>query len=190
MKLTRQQTDELIAQHEPLIWWIARRALGANASIDDIEDCAAEVRLQFVRAAQRYDPGRGIQFNTYVFRLAGYYASRWKYRQKRRGVHIPQRLGAKRGPRVIDLESASLSCLSVRDGNIGKDDDDKAAIWKTLARVLTSQQLDLLRMRYQDKLSFSTIAAKRGCTTSNVQHLISKILTRVKRLAPELSQYL
>jgi RNA polymerase sigma factor (sigma-70 family) len=191
MKLTRQQIEELLAQHEPMIWWIARRTLGKNANIDDIEDCAAEVRLQFVRAAQRYDPGRGVQFNTYVYRLAIYHASRWKQRQKRRGVHVPRRLGAICGPRVINLEASKLrNCLSVNDNNIGKNNEEKTAIWKILAQVLSSQQLELLRMRYQDRMFFSTIATKKGCTASNIQHLTSKILARVRRLAPELAQHL
>jgi len=187
MTLTRQQMDELLTQHEPMVWWIARRVMGADANPDDLEDCAAEVRLQFVRAAQQYDPTRGVQFGTYAFRLAHSYARRWKHYQRKRGVHVPVYLCGQGGPRVIDLDAAGSECCLRTDQPTG---NDTATIWAALARVLTAKQLKVLRMRYLDGMTLPTIAAQHGCSRANIQCLISTAFARVRRLAPGLVQYL
>jgi RNA polymerase sigma factor (sigma-70 family) len=170
-----------------MVWWIARRVMGTDANPDDLEDCAAEVRLQFVRAARRYDPTRGVRFSTYVFRLAHSYAFLWKHRQRGRGVYVPQYLGGQGGPRVIDLDAADSGCCLRTDQPAG---NDTVAIWAALARVLTTKQLEVLRMRYLNGMTLHAIAAQRGCSKANIQCLVSAAFARVRRLAPGLVQYL
>jgi RNA polymerase sigma factor (sigma-70 family) len=187
MTLTRQQMDELLTQHEPMAWWIARRVMGADACPDDLEDCAAEVRLQFVRSARQYDPTRGARFGTYAFRLAHHYARRWKHRQRKRGVHVPVHLNGRGGPRVIDLDAAGSGCCLRTAQSAG---NDTATIWAALARVLTTKQLEVLRMRYLGGMTLRAIADQHGCSRANIQCLISAALDRARRLAPGLAQYL
>jgi len=187
MTLTSQQVNELLTQYEPMTWWIARRVMGADASPDDLEDCAAEVRLQFVRAARRYDPTRGVQFGTYAYRLAHHYARRWKHYQRRRGVHVPPNLYGRGGPSVVDLDAGSDECHSRVEQLTS---NDAADIWGILARILTTKQLEVLRMRYLNGMTLPDIAARRGCSRANVHCVLTTAIARVRRFAPSLAQYL
>ena len=62
--------DELLRQHEGLLCGTARRFAGCGV---DEEDLLQEGRWALVLAARRYDPARGVKFNTYlVWYLRGY----------------------------------------------------------------------------------------------------------------------
>ena len=189
--MTHEQIDGLLVQHERLIWWITKRTMGRYAQRHDLEDCAAEVRLQFLRAAHRFDPTRGVSFAVYAYRWAVAVARRWKRSQRRHGVHIPQYLGGQRGPRIIGLDALGhgnpLPDYRPMDPTPG---DHPTTVWTVAARVLSSKQLELLRMRYHDGLSISAIAVQRGCSRMHVYRCLDLAFDRIRRLAPELAHYL
>jgi len=194
-RLTPNEIESLMRKHERMVWWVARRVM-PGASVEDLEDCASEVRLRFLHAARAYDPSRGTRFGGFAVRLGTIYALRWKYAQQNRGVHVPNDGLRRSGLRII-----SLDALSRRDRKrsvaelVGAPERERPreiprTVWTTLGRVMTAKQFEMIKLRFMDGLAYREIAARFGCTASNVRQVIDAALRAVRHRAPELKRYL
>lgn len=64
--MTEVTTDNMVLDHLGLARKIAYRYLNTPMELDDLEQTA---RLGLIRAARAYDPGRGIAFSTFAWRV-------------------------------------------------------------------------------------------------------------------------
>lgn len=86
--LTAEQAD-LVARHEGMCRAIARQ-VGWGLGPEDLEDLAAEFRLQVVVAARTFDPARGFTFSTYYMKAARQRTVRRARLLRARGLSVPR----------------------------------------------------------------------------------------------------
>lgn len=55
--------DDLVEQHMPLVVYLARRFSGRNEPMNDLVQVGA---IGLIKAIDRFDPGRGLEFSTYA----------------------------------------------------------------------------------------------------------------------------
>jgi RNA polymerase sigma factor (sigma-70 family) len=80
----------LVAGHEAMCWKMARR-FGWGLPEEDVEDLAAEFRMQLVVAARFFDPAKGYTFTTYYMKCARQRMLRKARLIRASGVKVPQR---------------------------------------------------------------------------------------------------
>jgi RNA polymerase sigma factor (sigma-70 family) len=80
----------LVEAHEKMCWKMARR-FGWGLPKEDVEDLAAEFRMQLVVAARFFEPGRGYTFATYYMQCARQRMLRKARLIRAGGVKVPQR---------------------------------------------------------------------------------------------------
>jgi RNA polymerase sigma-B factor len=78
--------DELISGYQPLAFSLARRYANRGETLEDLGQVAL---LGLVKAAQRFDPDRGVEFSTFAtVTITG--ELRRHFRDKRWAVHVPR----------------------------------------------------------------------------------------------------
>src|SRR5437763_15925186 len=78
--------DELISGYQPLAFSLARRYANRGETLEDLGQVAL---LGLVKAAQRFDPDRGVEFSTFAtVTITG--ELRRHFRDKRLAVHVPR----------------------------------------------------------------------------------------------------
>jgi RNA polymerase sigma-B factor len=85
----RQETrDRLVALHLPLVEHLARRFRHRGEPYDDLVQVAT---IGLIKAIDRYDPDRGIEFSTYATPTILGEIKRW-FRDKGWAIRVPRRL--------------------------------------------------------------------------------------------------
>src|SRR5947208_6217111 len=78
--------DELINGYQPLAFSLARRYANRGETLEDLSQVAL---LGLVKAADRFDPERGVEFSTFAtVTITG--ELRRHFRDKRWAVHVPR----------------------------------------------------------------------------------------------------
>lgn len=84
---TRENRDRLVEAHLYIAKIIARKFSGRGADYDDLYQVAA---LALVRATERYDPGRGVKFQSFVTpNMVGEVKN--YFRDRTRALRLPRR---------------------------------------------------------------------------------------------------
>lgn len=82
----RSARDELIGNYQPLAYSLARRYANRGETLEDLSQVAL---LGLVKAADRFDPQRGVEFSTFAtVTITG--ELRRHFRDKRWVVHVPR----------------------------------------------------------------------------------------------------
>jgi RNA polymerase sigma-B factor len=151
----RRLRDELVEEHAPLAQFLARRFASRGEPIDDLVQVAL---VGLLKAVERFDPGRGLQFSTFATptilgELKRHFRDRgWAVRVPRRvqELHlqlgrIVATLGQEQGrsptPREVAeragvseeevleaMEAGSLYRLVSLDGPATRDDDEASEL--------------------------------------------------------------
>jgi RNA polymerase sigma-B factor len=80
--------DELVKGHLPLVEYLARRFAGRGEPLDDLVQVAT---IGLIKAVDRFDPERGVEFSTYATpTIAG--EIKRHFRDKGWAVRVPRRL--------------------------------------------------------------------------------------------------
>jgi RNA polymerase sigma-B factor len=80
--------DELVQGHLPLVEYLARRFAGRGEPLDDLVQVAT---IGLIKAVDRFDPERGVEFSTYATpTIAG--EIKRHFRDKGWAVRVPRRL--------------------------------------------------------------------------------------------------
>ncbi|HUR50617.1 MAG TPA: RNA polymerase sigma factor SigF [Mycobacteriales bacterium] len=80
--------DELVQGHLPLVEYLARRFAGRGEPLDDLIQVAT---IGLIKAVDRFDPDRGVEFSTYATpTIAG--EIKRHFRDKGWAVRVPRRL--------------------------------------------------------------------------------------------------
>ena len=97
---TQVLRDQLILRYAPLVRYAVGSMAMARSTLLDIEDLYSYGTLGLIDAIDRFDPTRGVKFETYaVLRIRGYLIDQiraldWLPRTARSHVRVVQRAGA------------------------------------------------------------------------------------------------
>ena len=80
--------SQLVSIHRPLVEHLARRFRGRGEPYDDLVQVAT---IGLIKAIDRYDPARGVEFSTYATPTIVGEIKRW-FRDKGWAVRVPRRL--------------------------------------------------------------------------------------------------
>lgn len=80
--------DRLVTLHLPLVEHLARRFRNRGEPYDDLVQVAT---IGLIKAIDRYDPGRGVEFSTYATPTIVGEIKRW-FRDKGWAIRVPRRL--------------------------------------------------------------------------------------------------
>jgi RNA polymerase sigma-B factor len=80
--------DELVERHLPLVEYLARRFAGRGEPLDDLVQVAT---IGLIKAIDRFDPDRGVEFSTYATPTIAGEVKR-HFRDKGWAVRVPRRL--------------------------------------------------------------------------------------------------
>jgi RNA polymerase sigma-B factor len=160
----------LIERHLPLVRSIARRYAGAEP-LDDLAQVGA---IGLIKAADRFDEGRGVAFGAYAAPfIAG--EIRHHLRDRCAPVRVPRRLQAQ-GVRVtaVELEQADGP---EPDPMVGAH--DRIALGAAL-RSLQPQERRVVLLRYLEDLSQDQIARRIGLSQVHVSRTLRTALLRLQ----------
>lgn len=183
--LTTEQVNDLLARHERMCWWVAKRA-GRGLCEHDVEDLAAIVRNQFAFAARTYDPARGCQFGTYALPRAVLCARRAARRLRARGVRVPVDYDVPGVPGVYALGALAVpgDDTSEYGGFFAAPADElppaPADVWGRVRRVLSGNHLLCTELRYRDDLSLEEIGRRIGRTKERVRQILQAAAARLR----------
>lgn len=184
----------VVVANQGLAGAYTKRLLRARPHVVESLGGAADVvqiaTVGLLRAAELYDPDRGLQFSTYAdihMRAAvtrAYYASD--------PVRIPGYVrGEERAALRERFRALSLSVLSRDDHDLdpaaatedagGPDADDLARLRAAVAE-LPRRLRDVIRWHYLDGMTLAQIGGRLGCTKEWVRQLSEQGLARLRRL--------
>lgn len=163
----------LIEQHLPLVRSVARRYAGGREPLEDLVQVGA---IGLIKAADRYDPVRGVAFDAYAVRLiAG--EIRHHLRDRCSPVRVPRRL-QEDGVRVVAVE---LDCADDRrQADPMAEAHDRLAIGAAM-RTLRPHERRLLQLRFVEDLSQRQIARRTGTSQVHVSRTLDGALNRLRK---------
>ena len=172
----RRARDELVTLHLPLVHFLARRFRDRGEPLDDLVQVGT---IGLIKAVDRFDPERGVEFSTYatptiVGEIKRHFRDKgWAIRVPRRLQELRISLGrataelsqkSGRAPTVAELaahlgiseddvieglEGAQAYSTTSLDAHAGGDDGDDAP---SLADRLGTDDLDLEAVEYRESL--------------------------------------
>jgi RNA polymerase sigma-B factor len=161
----------LIERHLPLVRSIARRYAGGDEPLDDLAQVGA---IGLIKAADRYDAGRGVAFGAYAAPfIAG--EIRHHLRDRCAPVRVPRRLQAE-GVRVtaVALEQAPDAGQADPIGQVR----DRLAL-RTALRALHPNERRVVQLRFGEDLSQAQIARRIGLSQVHVSRTLRAALLRL-----------
>lgn len=173
--LTDAEVAATLAQWDPLAHKIARRWWRAYRAAAPYEDFHAEVRLAFLVAARKFDPGRGVLFSTYACWWARQQMQRFVGREVNRGVHVPEHHHRAAADKFVWLPVGSIEEVGAGRGIAGDDmlpgdripdrrtpDDPAPTDWGVLLAGLGARERLAVEARFRDGLTLEAVAGRIG----------------------------
>ena len=127
--------DELCRQYLPLAKAIARRFSGRGVEYDDLFQVAS---MALLKALNRFDPDKGVQFSTYVTPTIVGEVKNY-FRDKSRLISLPRRSGALL--RRIDTAREKLTASLQRSPTVEELANETGETMETILEMLEMQEL-------------------------------------------------
>ena len=175
---------EIAERHLPLVRHLARRFAGGNESLEDLEQVGA---IGLLNAIDRYDPASGNAFSTFaVPTILG--EIRRHFRDRTWPLRVPRSLK--------DLALACRDAVAEFEGREGRvptaaelaDALGRAAAALALGlltRRLGARDREILRLRFEEDLTQTDIAARVGLSQMHVSRLLRNALDELASAAED-----
>jgi RNA polymerase sigma factor (sigma-70 family) len=161
----------LVTEHAHLPRQLARilKARGAYYDVDLLESVG---NLGLVRAAQRFDPGRGYQFVTYASKVIY-----WEIKTAARELDFVKKAGRAKG--YTENLEFNDKLLESRVRSYASTSAEAREVWEVAQRVLTPAQAQALLGTCEGATQHE-LARLRGVDNSWISTLRKQALTRLK----------
>jgi RNA polymerase sigma-B factor len=165
---TRRQ---LIERHLPLVRSIAGRFAGAGEPLEDLAQVGA---IGLIKAADRFDAGRGVAFGAYA---APFIAGEIRH-------HLRDRCAPVRVPRRLQAEGVRVATVELEQADAAHADpmvhaSDRVAIGAAL-RSLDPNERRVVQLRFVEDLSQAQIARRIGRSQVHVSRTLRAALLRLQ----------
>jgi RNA polymerase sigma-B factor len=158
----------LIERHLPLVRSIARRYAGGGEPLEDLAQVGA---IGLIKAADRYDAGRGVAFGAFA---APFIAGEIRH-------HLRDRCGPVRVPRRLQAEGLRVTSVELQEAAEPAAPDhavDRLALGAAL-RALAPRERRLVLLRFVGDLSQAQIASRTGLSQVHVSRTLRGALNRL-----------
>lgn len=177
------------ASFNGLIWPLAKRWAWSTISRGiDLEDLVQAGHKGVARAAQTFDPAKGVKFNTYAMWWVRAYI-REEARAMGRLVRVPEkeslralRVGSPYPIRAVSLncpESENLAESSSAPPDECDDEETRDRIASAIG-ALPSRYRDVIRMRFFQDMTLADIGKEIGVGRERARQLESKALKMIQ----------
>jgi RNA polymerase sigma-B factor len=160
----------LIERHLPLVRSIARRYAGGGEPLEDLVQVGA---IGLIKAADRFDDGRGAPFPAYA---APFIAGEIRH-------HLRDRCAPVRVPRRLQAEGVRVTAVELEQADGPQTDPvgqahDRLALGAAL-RALAPRERRLVLLRFVGDLSQAQIARRTGLSQVHVSRTLRGALNRL-----------
>lgn len=183
-----ENRNRLVEAYYPLVEWNALAVVRRMSRRVRVEELIGYGSEGLMRAVERFDPSRGLQFNTFATHLvrfaiiSGLRDDDWLPRLERRR--------ANQGT-VTPVEMIPMSvCLAIDEDDqfiplslATYDQQSTADEWAALLRGLGKRERLLMLMHYREELTFREIGKHFGLSYSRVGQIHKSILERLQQSA-------
>lgn len=185
--------ERLLADNDGMVWQIAHHWHRTNPMLD-LEDLHAEVRMGFVEAARRFDPGRGMKFATFAGHWGHNRARLYARRELAMGMHVPQHHGIVRVlvGRVDAPDGEGGECRGVLavDREREKRVELPLDFWEKVAGVLPARDAEAVELRFRRGWKLDRIAERMGVCKERIRQRLLRALQVLRRDRAGLKAYL
>lgn len=207
--LTPAEIETLVLQYTPFIRSTARKLihqvcgpLHVGRYYDVLDDVIGILQLQYVIAAQRFDPARNRKLSTYAQHVAEHEARRFLESFMRRGVHVPNYLLHRQETRPPRASVRSLIGARERRWNGGAREDDPPVpaeeetadvppgFWDDVRRELTEIEWLILKTRFLDKRPLAGLTDTHGKSRAWYNLKMQQILQLLRKRLPHYAELL
>lgn len=203
-RLTTAEIEDLLAEHEAMCWWVARRVLrGFSRRIQEdlVEDVAAEVRTVFVSAAHRFNPQLGFRFSTYALRLATLRAIHYVSAHRRGGMHVSYNRSAKipvRSPLSLDeylsqnhADDALATFATVTADPFARESDiDPEDLWRVVEQAVGTVGAQAIRLWLRGGIRQEDVGRRYGRSRGWLSMVIGRLRRVLQKKYPHLVEWL
>ena len=160
----------LIERHLPLVRSIARRYAGGDEPLEDLAQVGA---IGLIKAADRFDAGRGVAFGAFA---APFIAGEIRH-------HLRDRCAPVRVPRRLQAEGIRVTAVELEQADAPQADPmgearDRLALGAAL-RSLAPTERRVVALRYVEDLSQAQIARRVGLSQVHVSRTLRAALLRL-----------
>jgi RNA polymerase sigma-B factor len=160
----------LIERHLPLVRSVAQRYAGGTEPLEDLVQVGS---IGLIKAADRYDAGRGVAFGAYA---APFIAGEIRH-------HLRDRCSPVRVPRRLQAEGVRVVAVGLDHADDAHDPmaqtRDRLAVGAAL-RALRPRERRIVQLRFVEDLSQAQIAHRTGLSQVHVSRMLHGALTRLR----------
>lgn len=191
---TADRIADLLRDNDGIIWQIAHQWHRRNPTLD-LDDLHAEVRLGFIEAAHRYDPGRGAKFTTYAGWHGNNRARQFVRREAAGGQHVPSYKGMVRVlVGSIDMPDDPHGRENRGVNAAAPEPEDRpefpADLWDRIRAVLPAPEYAAVVGWFRGKRVLADIGAEWGVCKERIRQRIASAFETIRQQLPELAAYL
>ena len=162
----------LIECHLPLVRSIARRHAGGGEPLEDLAQVGA---IGLIKAADRYDAGRGVAFGAFA---APFIAGEIRH-------HLRDRAAPVRVPRRLQAEGVRVTAVGLDQADGPETDPmvqarDRVALGAAM-RSLAPTERRVVLLRFAEDLSQAQIARRIGLSQVHVSRTLRAALLRLEQ---------
>ena len=156
--------NHVINKYSRLLWTVADAVLGGSASVQDVEECVADVFIYLWEHPEKYDPRRGTLKNWLALVARSRALDRWRALQRRSTLPLDEL------PPLADR-------MGVADGLL--TEETNRTLHEALKRLSPEEQ-DILTRRYYHEQKPREIALALGISVKQVNNHLYRAKQKLK----------
>ena len=178
--------DERVAAHLGLAEYLARRFANRGEPLDDLVQVAS---LGLIKAVDRFDPERGVEFSTYathtiVGELKRHFRDKgWAIRAPRRMQELYLQLGKVVGTLSQELGHSPTIAELAAEVEVSEADVESRATLSPLLAQLPPRERLILHLRFFEGLTQSEIATRLNISQMHVSRLLARSVSELRSAA-------